>query len=435
MNFSCPKTPSLAPGGLAVIVGAARSGLASARLLAELGFKVRIVDLKEPSGAVAEECAARGWEFLSGPHAADQFVGASIIVPSPGVPLPKIEAHLSPAQRELIVGEMELAYSRLQGEPILAVTGTSGKTTTVSVAAAMLEAAGKRVFLGGNIGTPLSEYVLERMQGAPRADVLVLEVSSFQLQTCRTFKPKVAVLLNISENHLDHHKGMAEYEDAKFRLFACQDKDDIAILPEGLCELAKKYSLPATVEYFSARSRFPRTRLLGAHNQLNLEAAFMASAHFGVDLDAASRAAETFASLEHRLEEVTEKNGVLFVNDSKSTTVDSLRVALEAMDRPVRLLAGGVFKGGDLESLIPLLREKVKQVALFGASREIFEAAWQGAVDISWRPTLAEACAKLWSEAAPGEVILLSPATASFDLYKNYKARGDDFRRIAEELK
>ena len=181
MNFQCPKTPSLAPGGLAVIVGAARSGLAAARLLAELGLKVRIVDLNEPAGAAAAECASQGWEFLSGPHQAAQFAGADIIVPSPGVPLPKIETHLSPAQRELIVGEMELAYTRLSGEPILAVTGTSGKTTTVSVAAAMLEAAGKRVFLGGNIGTPLSEYVLGQMRGDRRADVLVLEVSSFQL--------------------------------------------------------------------------------------------------------------------------------------------------------------------------------------------------------------------------------------------------------------
>ena len=126
---------------------------------------------------------------------------------------------------------------------------------------------------------------------------------------------------------------------------------------------------------------------------------------------------------------------MLWVNDSKSTTVESLRVALAAMDRPVRLLAGGVFKGGDLRALLPLMRGKVREVALFGQSREIFESAWQGELDLSWHPTLSEACARLWTAAAPGEAILLSPATASFDLYSNYKARGDDFRHIAEELK
>ena len=435
MDLACNDSLTLTPGSLAVVVGAARSGLAAARLLGRLGLKVRIVDLKEPSPAVAEECAAQGWEFVSGVHSPAQFAGAAVIVPSPGVPLPKIETHLSPAQQGLIMGEMELAYTQLRGEPILAVTGTSGKTTTVSVAAAMLEEAGKKIFLGGNIGTPLSEYVLAQYQGAAQADVLVLEVSSFQLQTCRTFRPKVAVLLNISENHLDHHQDMAEYQDAKFRLFRCQTDGDIAILPEELREPAAGYFLPANVEYFTAQNRFPGTRLLGAHNQINLEAAFLACTRFGVDMGAAARAAAKFAPLPHRLEIVAEKNGVLWINDSKSTTVESLRVALAALDRPVRLLAGGVFKGGDLRALLPLMRDKVKEVALFGQSREIFETAWQGTLELSWHPTLSEACAHLRSAATPGDVILLSPATASFDLYSNYKARGDDFRRIAEELK
>ena len=427
--FAMPR-----PGAQAVVVGAARSGLAAARLLAALGLKVRIVDLKEPVPEVAKECAAQGWDFVSGAHEPAQFSGAAVIVPSPGVPLPKIMAHLTPAQRQMLVGEMELAYTQLRGEPILAVTGTSGKTTTVSAAAAMLEEAGRRVFLGGNIGTPLSEYVLGQRHGEAPADVLVLEVSSFQLQTCRTFKPKVAVLLNISENHLDHHADMREYADAKFRLFKNQGQDDMALLPEELRSLAAGYALLGRVEYFAAQGRFPKTRLLGAHNQINLEAAYLACAHFGVSEAEAARAAADFAPLPHRLEVVVEKNGVLFVNDSKSTTVDSLRVALAALDRPVRLLAGGVFKGGDLRSLLPLMRGKVKAVALFGRSREIFEAAWEGEFKLSWRPTLSEACAELWAGAAPGEAILLSPATASFDLYANYKARGDDFRHIVEGL-
>ncbi len=429
------KFPNVNRGGQAVVVGAARSGLAAARLLKHLGLRVRIVDIKEPSEAAAKEAALAGWEFISGPHSAAQFADAKIIVPSPGVPLPKIEEHLSPAQRELIVGEMELAFRHLRGEPIIAVTGTSGKTTTVSLIAAMLEEAGKKVFLGGNIGTPLSEYVLTQYAGAAPADVLVLEISSFQLQTCRSFRPNVAVLMNISENHLDHHKDMREYQDAKFRLFMCQEDGDIAILPEELRELAATYLLPERVEYYGDGASFTGSRLLGAHNRRNLEAAWRACAHFGVSFEDAGRAAESFAPLPHRLEVVDVKKGVLFVNDSKSTTVHSLGVALEAMDRPVRLLAGGVFKGGDLGSLLPLLRQKVKQVALFGQSRDIFTQAWQGAVELSWHPTLKEACSWLWTSASPDDVILLSPATASFDLYRDYKARGDDFRRIVEELK
>jgi UDP-N-acetylmuramoylalanine--D-glutamate ligase len=241
--------------------------------------------------------------------------------------------------------------------------------------------------------------------------------------------------MNFSENHLDHHKDMCEYRDAKFRLFRCQGEDDIAILPEALRDLAAAYPLPDRVEYFTVSGRFTNTRLLGVHNQINLEAAYLACTHFGVSLEVAAEAAAQLKSLAHRLEVMTEKSGVLFINDSKSTTVESLRVALEAMDRPVRLLAGGVFKGGELRALLPLMRSKVKEVAFFGQSRAVFEEAWQNALPISWHATLNEACAQLWASSAPGEAILLSPATSSFDLYRDYKARGDDFRRIVEELK
>ena len=178
----------------------------------------------------------------------------------------------------------------------------------------------------------------------------------------------------------------------------------------------------------------PQTSLFGKHNQANLAAAWQAALLFGVSLDDARRAAKEFKAIEHRLEMVGEKRGVLFVNDSKSTTVESLRVALAAMNRPVLLLAGGVFKGGDLASLAPLIRKKVKAIGLFGANREIFEPAWKGLAPVAWSETMQEAVNKLMEGAAPGDVMLLSPATASFDLYANYKARGNEFKRIWENL-
>jgi len=294
-----------------------------------------------------------------------------------------------------------------------------------------LEAAGKKVFTGGNIGTPLSEYVL----GGEKADVLVLEVSSFQLQNIDTFHPAAAALLNFSANHLDFHADMEEYLAAKLRLFANQTESDLAVVPEAMRgELSTRAFTRARTVYFQARGRFAAPALPGAHNQANMEAALALCAHFGVTERTAREAMAVFTPAGHRLERVGEKGGVLFIDDSKATTVEALRAAIQSCDRPVRLLAGGVFKGGDLEGLVPLLRERVRSVGLFGASREIFEAAWAGSVALFWEPKLEGAVRRLYGQAGPGETILLSPATASFDLYSGYKARGDDFQRIFREL-
>ncbi len=453
--MNCQNNIPLIPGSLAVVVGAGRSGLAAARLLASLGLKVRILEKKSDSTlcALAQN---EGWELLFGEHSAQQFKGAAVIIPSPGVPVAALLPFLAPEAQNLIMGEMELAYTQLvlrqSNEPIIAITGTSGKTTTASICAAMLEAAGKKVFLGGNIGVPLSEYVLGSnptaqsfgkqagKQAGKRADVLVLEISSFQLQTCRSFCPNVGMLLNISENHLDYHADMAEYSAAKFKLFACQTSSNYAIFPAEMSKNSAVQGLAAKKIFFKVGNNFPHTNLLGEHNQLNLEAAWQAVQALqslgvqGLSLQAAQKAAASFQAIEHRLELLPEINGVMFINDSKSTTVESLRVALNAMNRPVLLLAGGVFKGGDLIALIPLIKEKVRAVGLFGASREIFEGAWGNVADVSWSPSLNEACQKLLAKAQAGDVLLLSPATASFDLYSNYKERGNDFKRIWESL-
>lgn len=429
------KISPVRKGALAVVVGTGRSGMAAARLLHHLGATVRVLDSNEAKvsdafRALAAEC---GFDCRYGAHTTEQFAGAEVLVPSPGVPVASLMSYLDADNMPEIMAEIDLAF-RCVNEPALAVTGTSGKTTTVSLCAAMLEAAGKRVFLGGNIGTPLSEYVLDVAHGGQTADVLVLEVSSFQLQTCTSFCPRVAVLINISANHLDYHVDMEEYLEAKFRIFACQGPDDLAVLQSGMEDLADKYALAARREFFETIERFPETSLLGRHNHANTEAAWLACRAFGVTETQAAQAVKNFVPLPHRLEKVAELNGVMFVNDSKSTTVDSMKAALESFDRPVLLMCGGKWKGGDLAALIPVVRKHVKAIGLFGASREVFESAWDGIVPMSWDADLTTAFARMVTMAQAGDVVLMSPATSSYDSYKNYLERGDDFKRNVAAL-
>ena len=422
-------------GELAVVVGAGRSGLAAARLLSREGARVRLLDRNADALSTEQAAALRklGVDVRLGEHSPEQFEHAAFVVPSPGMPVAKLARYLGDVTRPgapEVLAEMELAWRYLDDEPVLAVTGTSGKTTTASLAAAMLQAQGYTVFLGGNIGTPLSEYVLS----GRKADVLVLEISSFQLQACSTFCPRAGVLLNITPNHLDYHKDMAEYTEAKFRLFRCQDEGDLAVLGADLHGPAQGFNLRARRVWVRESERFPQSGLPGAHNKFNEEAAWQACRFFGVSEANAARAVARFKPLPHRLELVRERCGVLYVNDSKCTTVSSLKVALQAFDRPLRLLCGGKFKGGDLAALGGLIRERVREVALFGASREYFETAWQGLAPISWHPVLEEAVRALAASAQEGDVVLLAPATSSFDLYDNYMARGDDFKRIVSKL-
>lgn len=432
MDTSMLRTLSpVAAGDRAVVVGAGASGEAAARLLAALGVRVRLLDLKSENVSPAFRAFAHDQEIeiLCGPHAPEQFQGARLVVTSPGIPLRIFPPLLAQAGDIPLMGEMELALHFITA-PILAITGTSGKTTTASLAAAMLEEAGKKVFLGGNIGTPLSRFVLSGEQ----ADVLVLEMSSFQLQTCTSLHPRVAVLLNLVENHLDHHKDMAEYIEAKFRIFALQTpEDDAFVAPEWLEECQRR-GVQARLTALERVAAFPGLRLMGAHNAANAEAAFQACRVFGVSREVAVKAAAGFAPIRHRLEVAAVHGGVTYINDSKCTTVDALRVALMSCTGPVLLLAGGHFKGGDVASVKNLLQEKVKAIALYGGSREVFEAAWAQSVPLTWDVDLPAALARLRGCVAPGDVVLLAPATSSYDQYKNYEERGDHFCRLVKEL-
>lgn len=419
-------------GHTAVVVGAGASGRAAVRLLSRLGAWVRLLE-KNPDAVPADFCAAqtcKGVEIITGEHTPGHFAGADLVVLSPGISRASLAPYLSACPDAQVLAELELASWFVEA-PMVAVTGTNGKTTTVMLISHLLARAGLSVFTGGNIGTPLSEYVL----AGEEADVCVIEASSFQLQNVYTFHPKVAVLLNFSANHLDWHADMEEYLEAKLRIFAMQGPSDLALVPAGLDYLLSGRDFTkARVRTFAPADRFRCQRLLGRHNQADMEAAFAAAEPFGVTEEMAKNAFFDFAPAPHRIQVVGEKRGVIFVDDSKATTVTAMRAAIETFDRPVHLLAGGVFKGGDLESLTPLVRARVKSVGLFGKSREVFEAAWAGAVPMHWSPTLREAVERLYAGAASGEVILLSPATASFDLYSDYKARGRDFQAVFAAL-
>ncbi len=435
-TFTKPD-PAVKPGDLAVVVGAGVSGVAAARLLHRMGARVRLLDRSRERipADFAEWAAGEGVEIVCGEHAPEHFAGARLVVPSPGVAAAVIRKFLPAEDAPDIMAETELAWRQLSGEPVIGVTGTSGKTTTTSLCSAMLREQGLRVFTGGNIGTPLSEYVLS----GERADVVVLELSSFQLQTCSLLRPRVAILLNISENHLDFHKDMEEYVSAKMRLFANQTAEDVAILQEGMDDLAHRYGLAARIEHYAVTERFPDMQLMGPHNRANAEAAWLACREFGVSEEAAARAVAAFTPLEHRLEKVAEIGGVLYVNDSKCTTVEALRVALASFERPVILLAGGKFKGGNLPGLCPLLKKHARCVALFGASRERFEPAWRDTVPVTWDQTLEKALRRVAgldgrpALAREGDVVLLAPACSSYDQYPNYLRRGEDFKRIVRE--
>jgi UDP-N-acetylmuramoylalanine--D-glutamate ligase len=416
-----------------VVVGAGLSGRAVSRLLHDLGAKVRIVD-RNPEG-VSDDFAAEAerlhFDMRLGDHKPEDFADADLIVLSPGVPAAKIKSFFPERKGLEVVAEMELA-ARFVSEPIIAVTGTSGKTTTTAVIGHVLEKTGRTTFVGGNIGTPLSAYVSEDQS----AEVVVLEVSSFQGQNLTSFAPDVGIFLNLAPNHLDYHADMDEYLEAKLNIFRRMGPDALLVLPaEMKAELEGRDLGKARIEWFTPRGRFePCLNLPGKHNQANLEAAFMALQHFGITAEDVAEALNDFRPFPHRLELVAEGGGVTFVNDSKATTLHSAAAAIEAYDRPILLLAGGVFKGGDPTDLLPVFKDRVKAVGLFGKAGERFEAAWKDAVPCRRLETLAEAMQSLMDMAEPGDVMLLSPATSSFDQYPNYGARGEDFRAIALEL-
>jgi len=445
-------------GRRVAVVGLARSGVAAARLLHEAGARVVAVDAKpvEALGAAARELASLGIRLVGGETGGDAAGDADLVVVSPGVPLDSPQLARARARGIPVLGELELAWRAMSCD-VVAITGTNGKTTTTALTGALLAEGGRPVLVAGNIGTPLAAHAL----AFPADGVVACEVSSFQLETIETFRPRVAAVLNVTPDHLDRHGTVEAYAAAKARIFANQTGADCAVLnadDAGSRALAPRAVAP--VVWFSRTRALERgvfvgdgwvvarldgafqrvlplaeIRLRGAHNVENVLAATACALRSGIAPDAIRRAVGRFAGVAHRIEPVRELDGVHYYNDSKGTNVASTIKALESFTEPVVLIAGGVGKGQDFSPLAAAARGRVRHAVTIGEDGPKIAAALGAAgVPVTAAPSLAAALAAARAAAGPGSVVLLSPACASFDMFDNYEHRGDVFKRLVGEL-
>jgi len=442
-----------------LVVGLGLSGVAACELLRSRGAVVTATDRRtrdelDPKALALE---GEGVTLHLGSHPTSLVSGVDLVVPSPGVRI-DLPILAEAKKRGIPVwGELELGFREIRGT-VAAVTGTKGKSTTASLLAAMLRAAGKDVRLAGNIGAPL----VREVAGSSERTVFVLEVSSFQLETVDSFRPRVAVLLDVTPDHLDWHPDFAAYVSAKSRIFENQREEDAAVVYGGnrltvsMAEKAK--SQKSYFELDCLSPLFPHLhldgpwivkhengvttplasleefQLVGRHNRLNAMAASAAAALLGVSGDEIGDALLHFQGLPHALEQVAVVDGVRFYNDSKATNVQAVRAALESFDGGIYLILGGRFKGGDFRDLRDLVTRKVKCVFAIGESREMVREALAGAAPVEMATDLETAVSEAHRRASPGDVVLLSPAGSSFDMFRDYRERGERFRAIVQRL-
>ena len=444
-------------GSRVLVVGLARSGYAASKLLIGHGCSVRGVDRRraEELGAVARELRDLGVEVRFGSMNPSELEGRDLVVVSPGVPL-DLPLFTEAERRGIpIAAEVELGFGVARA-PIIAVTGTNGKSTTVELLGAIGRAAGRKTEVLGNIGTALSE----RAESVPEDGLLVVEISSFQLEACTRFHPKVGVLLNVTPDHLDRHRNMEHYAGLKARLFEFQDKDEFRVQPLGDSRiellLRPMKSRPlwfgfadptgdgVWLEEGSLRFRFAgrsgnlirreEAALPGPHNSENMAAAAAAALAVGIPERAIAKALREFRGLPHRLALVAEIDGVRYVNDSKATNVDALRRALESFSPPVTLIAGGRDKDGDFAAIRALVMERVRHAVYVGEAAGKLEQSWPD-VPHERAPTLEDAVHAARARTIPGGVVLLSPGCASYDMFRNFEERGARFEAAVLELK
>lgn len=452
---------------LLVVVGLGISGQAACRLGLRQGYRVRAMDISRDARVhqVAAALASEGVDTRLGPHRLEDFLDADLVVVSPGVPL-DTEIFAEVRNRGVpVVGELEWAWLALN-TPTIAVTGTNGKTTTTELVGTLLQKAGLRVFVGGNIGTPLAAWLADHGGGSgdgrsPKEalDWCVLEVSSFQLDSASRFAPDIGIVLNVTPDHLDRYPDFEAYAASKFSLFrkdksagqtAVINKDDPvcrrwAATLEARTLFFSRLDVGAEA-YTDGRTmgvvdrdgvrrwfRLDRWALRGWHNLENLMAASLAVLRCGVDPEVVQETIDTFRPSPHRMEWLGTVHGVDFINDSKGTNVGAVLKALESCSQPVVLLLGGRSKKTDFRDLSALCAEKVRAVVGFGETGPQAASELSGTVAAIAVKDLEEAFHEAVRRAQPGDVVLLSPACASFDQYPNYAARGDHFRALFRE--
>ena len=444
-------------GKRVLVVGLGRSGVASALFLKSRGADVTVSDAKSED-QLREQIPTlldAGIAVETGAHGERTFRNQDLIVVSPGVPVdaePLVQAR---ALGQPVIGEIELASQFLPG-PMVAITGSNGKTTTTTLVGEILAGAGLKTLVGGNIGTAAISLAGQ----ATSETAIVLEVSSFQLETIRSFRPKVAVVLNVTPDHLDRHRTFGAYVDAKARIFENQQPDDFAVLnaDDPTCvELANRTR--AQVFWFSRKGEvesgafvadgqvvFRRNgseqrvvsvseiSLKGSHNLENTLAAVCASALMGCAPEKIRAAIVNFKAVEHRLEYVATVRGVEYYNDSKATNVDATIKALESFPGNIHLILGGKDKGSDYTVLNHLLRERVTSVYTIGAAAEKIQSHIKGATQVISSGTIQAGVKQAAAAAQPGDVVLLAPACASFDQFQNYEHRGRVFKELVHQL-
>ncbi|MSO21952.1 MAG: UDP-N-acetylmuramoyl-L-alanine--D-glutamate ligase [Acidobacteria bacterium] len=449
-------TPDLT-GKEIVIVGMARTGMAVAEFLWKRGVRVTLSDSR-PASALELEIRSldeRNIRHEIGGHSTELFDSADLIVVSPGVPLSLPVLQQAAQTGKPLISEIELASRYLRGN-MIAITGTNGKTTTTTLIGEILRTAGFSVQVGGNIGTPLISLV----ESSREDSWSVVELSSFQLEAAPTFRPNIAVILNITPDHLDRYASFDAYAQAKLNIFENQVSRDFAVLNHEDPILQKTAGkIHSQVFWFSGRHEVPcgtyavggqivfesgeksdrvmacdDVPLKGRHNIENVAAAITAARLAGIPSSSIAERVRNFKAVEHRLEPVAEIDGVYFFNDSKATNVDATFKALEAFESGVILILGGRDKGGDFTVLSSLLQQRAKSLVLLGEASDKIRTQLEGTVPMTQAASMDHAVKLAFQQAAPGDTVLLAPACASFDMFQNYEHRGREFKAAVGRL-
>ena len=430
------------------VLGAGLSGSAAALLLRSEGAHVTVLDSAEEKNllkSTIDNLRSQDVRVICGALADKDSSTYQMAVLSPGIdPASRLARNFS-SRKINMIGELELGWRSCE-LPVIALTGTNGKTTTTELVAQMLNACGQETIACGNIGKPLSEVAREKK----RFDVLTVEVSSFQLETIQSFRPSISLWLNFAPDHLDRYRSVTDYRAAKLRIFENQTADDLAIVNavERLPGIrARTITFSAYVDQADFRLsegaiiyqneavlRLSDTKLRGLHNIENLMATLAAGMARGLSFREMVPPLCTYEPRPHRCEFVREVGGVAYVNDSKATNLDAVEKALRAQTKPVILIAGGKDKGFTFDQLRPLIEEKVKSTILIGEMAESIRRSWSGVASSDIANSLADAVERAHATAEPGEIVLFSPGTSSFDMFKSYADRGDQFRALVQAL-
>ena len=446
-------------GKKVLLVGLAKTGISTIKCLAKYGADITVNDIKtedQLEEIIAEIKDIDGIKYILGHHP-ENISDIDMVVVSPGVPLdlPFIKKVIE--ENKELIGEVELAYQLAKKPYFVGITGTNGKTTTTSLTGEIFEKAGKETYVVGNIGNP----VIDAVQAANEGASFVTELSSFQLESIKDFKPSVSAVLNITEDHMNRHHTMENYIDAKARVFMNQDKNDFCVLnydDELTKALAEKCN--ANVVFFSRLEKLEKgvyvengdiiidinekinlmkvceLSLPGGHNLENCMAAAAMAYVSGIDIEVIREVLKTFKAVEHRLEFVKEVEGVKYVNDSKGTNPDSTIKAVQAYENPIILIAGGYDKGSTYDELLEIAKKNVKTLVLLGQTADKIEEAARriGFTDIHRVEDMKEAVKTCHDIAKEGDIVLLSPACASWGMYKNFEVRGKDFKDNVNNL-